>query len=353
MLRESVRAFLAAKAPLASVRAGYDRPAARPGGVGRARRARRDRAARAEEHGGAGMGMVDAAVVLEELGRAVCPRRTRRPRSARSSLADAELLPRLADGSTIGTVAIFEPGARYRWTTPATGRPARRRRRRLAPRRRRRCTSPTRARPTSCSSPRSTTTASSASSRPSDFDVETRPTVDGSRKQATDRARRARPRGASTPATRRTLVARTLDRHRRRGRGRRRGRRAARARARGRVREGTRAVRQADRRVPGGAAPLRRHAAHGRARPGRGLLRVLGARRRVTRGGAPRRHVGAARSPPTRSRSSAAPRSRCSAASASRGSTTSTCTTSACSRVGDALGTASDHLEELATLAIG
>src|SRR5437764_82464 len=26
-----------------------------------------------EEHGGAGMGMVDAAVVLEELGRAVCP----------------------------------------------------------------------------------------------------------------------------------------------------------------------------------------------------------------------------------------------------------------------------------------
>ena len=46
-----------------------------------------------------------------------------------------------------------------------------------------------------------------------------------------------------------------------------------RARARGRVREGARAVRQADRLVPGRAAPVRRHAARRRARPGRGVLR--------------------------------------------------------------------------------
>ena len=51
--------------------------------------------------------------------------------------------------------------------------------------------------------------------------------------------------------------------------------RSARARARGRVREGAGAVRQADRLVPGRAAPVRRHAAHGRARPrGRATTRA-------------------------------------------------------------------------------
>jgi alkylation response protein AidB-like acyl-CoA dehydrogenase len=120
MLRESVRAYLAAKAPIASVRAEYGAAASdrevwdglvELGVVG---------LLVAEEHGGAGMGMVDAAVVLEELGRAVCPAPYAASAIGTVSLADAPLLSRLADGSAVGTVAIFEPGARYGWRTPAT-----------------------------------------------------------------------------------------------------------------------------------------------------------------------------------------------------------------------------------------
>jgi len=120
MLRASVRAFLAAKAPLASVRADYERPATEPavwdglcelGVIG---------LLVGDDYGGAGMGMVDAAVVLEELGRAVCSAPYASSAIGAVSLADHELLPALADGSTIGTVAIFEEGSRYRWRQPAT-----------------------------------------------------------------------------------------------------------------------------------------------------------------------------------------------------------------------------------------
>ena len=120
MLRASVRAFLAAKPPLASVRADYERPAADPavwdglselGVIG---------LLVGDDHGGAGMGMVDAAVVLEELGRAVCSAPYASSAIGAASLADRELLPALADGSTIGTVAIFEEGSRYRWQQPTT-----------------------------------------------------------------------------------------------------------------------------------------------------------------------------------------------------------------------------------------
>jgi len=120
MLRDSVRAFLAAKAPLSAVRAGYERAdldrglwdgLVELGVIG---------LLAGEEHGGAGMGMVDAAVVLEELGRAVCPAPYASSAIGAISLADAELLPSLADASSIGTVAIFEPDTRYGWRTPAT-----------------------------------------------------------------------------------------------------------------------------------------------------------------------------------------------------------------------------------------
>jgi len=120
MLRTSVRAFLAAKSPLSAVRAGYETSAfdrglwdglVELGVVG---------LLVGEEHGGAGMGMVDAAVVLEELGRAVCPAPYAASAIGAVSLADAELQPGLADGSIVGSVAIFEPGARYGWRSPAT-----------------------------------------------------------------------------------------------------------------------------------------------------------------------------------------------------------------------------------------
>jgi acyl-CoA dehydrogenase len=62
MLRASVRAFLEANAPISAVRAAYDAPTFDPAvwhGL--------------VELGVVGLGMVDSAVVLEELGRALCP----------------------------------------------------------------------------------------------------------------------------------------------------------------------------------------------------------------------------------------------------------------------------------------
>ena len=81
-----------------------------------------------EEYGGAGRGLVDAAVVLEELGRIVCPAPFASSAIAATSLVLAAgsrrehtfLLPGLADGSTIGTVALHEPGRRYAWSEPET-----------------------------------------------------------------------------------------------------------------------------------------------------------------------------------------------------------------------------------------
>src|SRR4051794_30115609 len=120
MLRESVRGVLASRPPLSAVRASYEAPTADPavwsglvdlGVVG---------LLAGEDHGGAGMGMVDAAVVLEELGRVVCPAPYLSSAIGAVSLADDELVARLADGSAIGTLAIFEAGARYEWHAPAT-----------------------------------------------------------------------------------------------------------------------------------------------------------------------------------------------------------------------------------------
>src|SRR5256885_1019336 len=56
--------------------------------------------------------MVDAAVVLEELGRALCP-----APYASSVIGARSLLPEL---TSIGTVAIYEAGTRYAWRSPAT-----------------------------------------------------------------------------------------------------------------------------------------------------------------------------------------------------------------------------------------
>jgi alkylation response protein AidB-like acyl-CoA dehydrogenase len=70
-----------------------------------------------EAHGGAGMGMVDMAVVLEELGRSVHPGPFASTAVGAASLVAlagteddrAELLPALASGDTIATVALSAP----------------------------------------------------------------------------------------------------------------------------------------------------------------------------------------------------------------------------------------------------
>ncbi|MFZ4584120.1 MAG: acyl-CoA dehydrogenase family protein [Acidimicrobiia bacterium] len=126
MLRDSVRRYLAEKAPLTWVRSVYGtdetvdtvwRGLAELGVVG---------LLAPEAHGGVGMGMTDACVVLEELGRAVYPGPyVASAIGALSAIAlagstddQAALLPALAAGETIGTVAVYEPDRRYDITAP-------------------------------------------------------------------------------------------------------------------------------------------------------------------------------------------------------------------------------------------
>jgi alkylation response protein AidB-like acyl-CoA dehydrogenase len=101
MLRASVRAFLADKAPISSVRASYESGTFDP-----------DVWTGLTELGVLELDMVDSAVVLEELGRALCP-----APYASSAIGARALLPDLPG---IGTIALYEPGARYSWSAPAT-----------------------------------------------------------------------------------------------------------------------------------------------------------------------------------------------------------------------------------------
>jgi alkylation response protein AidB-like acyl-CoA dehydrogenase len=128
-LRASVRRFLEERAPLTYVREMYDDPRgttdavwsglAELGVIG---------LLVPEVHGGAGRGMVDVAVVAEELGRAVHPGPCASSAIGAASLvtlagSDAdreELLPGLASGETVGTTALLEPGRRAEWRDPTT-----------------------------------------------------------------------------------------------------------------------------------------------------------------------------------------------------------------------------------------
>jgi alkylation response protein AidB-like acyl-CoA dehydrogenase len=120
MLRASVRAFLAAEAPIGTVRATYDAAVGDPSVWAGLRGLDVIGLLVAEAQGGAGRGMVDAAVVLEELGRAVSPAPYAASAIGAVALADDVLLPALGDGSRIGTLAVFEPGTRYAWERPST-----------------------------------------------------------------------------------------------------------------------------------------------------------------------------------------------------------------------------------------
>ncbi|MDQ1467168.1 MAG: hypothetical protein QOH10_1583 [Actinomycetota bacterium] len=129
-LRDSVRRFLADRAPVT----GYVRPLL----DGAENRLPEVWSALAElgvvgllvpaEHGGAGMGMVDAAVVLEELGRAVHPGpylasaigAVTLVLGAGSPREHGFLLPGMANGSIVGTVALLEPGRRFEIDAPVT-----------------------------------------------------------------------------------------------------------------------------------------------------------------------------------------------------------------------------------------
>jgi alkylation response protein AidB-like acyl-CoA dehydrogenase len=82
-----------------------------------------------EQWGGAGLGMLEMGVVLEELGRALHPGpflasavgATKAILGAGSADDCAALLPALADGSLVATLAVHEPGSGYAWARPASG----------------------------------------------------------------------------------------------------------------------------------------------------------------------------------------------------------------------------------------
>ncbi len=130
LLRATLRRFLAEQAPVSPyVRAQLDNPRGTADDVWRGLA---DLGVTGllvpDAHGGAGRGMVDQAVVLEELGRAVHPGPYQSSAIGAVSLVlsagderDFEsLLPGLASGDTTGTVALYEPDSRSEWRTPVT-----------------------------------------------------------------------------------------------------------------------------------------------------------------------------------------------------------------------------------------
>ena len=288
-----------------------------------------------EAHGGAGAGMVDAAVVLEELGRAVYPgpyastrgRRRRPRRPGRRRRRPRRAPPRARHGRR---------GSARSHSSPACGRDGDAGRRIAV-------ASPASSTgeghvpdalaadvlvlPAACP----TTVRASSSSTPAagGATVATTPTVDGTRKHGSVSL-------AAAPGRR-------LGRRRPDGGTRRDGRPARSPRRWSTVSgprpralemaveyaQGASPVRPADRRLPGGAAPLRRHAADRRAGARRRRTTPAGPPTRPTPPNATGPRPWPSRSPPTSSYGvGASRRSRCTAASASPGSTTSTCSTS-------------------------
>jgi len=128
-LRATVARFLDARAPLSWVRERYDDERGTTDDVWRGLA---DLGVLGllvpERHGGSGAGILDAAVVLEELGRAVHPGPYTSSAVGAASLVvlagsesdHAARLPGIADGSTIATVALLEPGRRAEWRAPRT-----------------------------------------------------------------------------------------------------------------------------------------------------------------------------------------------------------------------------------------
>ena len=128
-LRASLRRFLTEKSPLAAVRALMDDPAGHDPAVWRqmAQQLGLQGLALPEKYGGSGYGFVELAVVQEEIGRALLPSPFRGSvvlaahavLDAADASAAEELLPGIADGTTIATLAAS--GADGRWDPEAPG----------------------------------------------------------------------------------------------------------------------------------------------------------------------------------------------------------------------------------------
>jgi alkylation response protein AidB-like acyl-CoA dehydrogenase len=134
-LRRSVRRFLENEVPLSRVRSLMDTPGAHDPALWRrmAEELGLQGLIVPEEHGGSGAGFVELAVVAEEMGRAVLPGPFLSTAVlAVSAILDAgddeaakDLLPGIADGSTIATLATTEADGRWELdATATTARPA-------------------------------------------------------------------------------------------------------------------------------------------------------------------------------------------------------------------------------------
>src|SRR5581483_10454539 len=232
-----------------------------------------------EEFGGQGFGYVELTVVLEEMGRALLPApyfstvvlAANTLLHSGDDAAKKELLPGIASGETIATLAFTEESGRWDEggiTIKAT---------------------------------KSGDGYTLDGTKMFVLDGHTADLVlvaarnDGPDPQAGEARVLRHARHPHRHRRRRLVGARACARPRRRRARRRAGRRRAEgARDGGRVREGARAVRPAHRFVPGHQAQVRRHAARGRVGQVRGVLRGLvrvGAQRRAAVGGVAREGV--------------------------------------------------------------
>lgn len=128
-LRESVSRFLDARAPIRWVRDRYDDETGTTDDVAEGLAGLGVLGLLVPDvDGGAGSGMVDAAVVLEELGRALYPGPFASSAIGAVSLVllagddtdRSALLPGMAAGDTVATIAVLEPGRRAEWRGPRT-----------------------------------------------------------------------------------------------------------------------------------------------------------------------------------------------------------------------------------------
>jgi alkylation response protein AidB-like acyl-CoA dehydrogenase len=129
-LRRSVRRFCEKEVPTETVRALMETPDAHD--PARWRRMAEELGLQGlvvpEEHGGSGGSFVDLAVVQEELGRAIMPGpflatavfATYAILDAGDDEAAKDLLPGIADGSTVATVAVTEPAGNWDLETTTT-----------------------------------------------------------------------------------------------------------------------------------------------------------------------------------------------------------------------------------------
>ena len=299
-----------------------------------------------EAYGGAGLGMLELALLCEQPGRAVVPG----PFFSSAVLATLAILHGGVERAEEGWLprAGGGRGGRARWRCSRSSDRHRRRRRddaraqaaRRAPVAAQSCSSPTRTSPTCCGRlprrPGATRTGVTLFLVPRDTPgvKVVAAAVDRRHAPADEVALRER-RAAEAPYSARAgggwkaIAARARRRPRSRCAADSLGGAETRARAGGRLRQGARAVRPRDRLVPGGEAHRRRDGQRDRAGARAGLVRRLRGRRAAARGAARPRRWRRPRLSDVYSRVANRCRCRCLAASASPGSTTSTSGSSA------------------------